>query len=74
MTIDSVADFDADSYEAVCTTYLSLKAAARLHQRVLIQQLGHDLEQVIAISERILPTGQILDAFGPLWTPGISVP
>jgi hypothetical protein len=68
MTIDSVADFDLDSYESVCATYLSLKAASRLPPRGLIQQVGLDLDQVIALSEQHLP-GEILDAFGPLWKP-----
>lgn len=66
MTIDSVADFDLDSYEAVCAAYLSLKAASRLAPRGLIHQVGLDLELVVALSEQYLPA-QILDAFGPLW-------
>lgn len=68
MTIDSVADFDLDSYESVCASYLSLKAASKLTPRGLIQQVGFDLDQVIILSEQYLP-GQILDAFGPLWRP-----
>lgn len=66
MAIDSVADFDLDSYEAVCAAYLSLKAASRLAPRGLIHQVGLDLELVVALSEQYLPA-QILDAFGPLW-------
>ncbi len=47
--------------------YLSLKAASRLPPRGLIQQVGLDLDQVIALSEQY--RGEILDAFGPLWKP-----
>jgi hypothetical protein len=67
LSIDAVTDFEMDSYESVCTTYLALKSASRLQQRSLIQNLGHDLGLIVTFSARLLPTDQILDAFGPLW-------
>lgn len=67
LIVDAVADFDLDSYEAVCSTYLAIKTSIRMTDRPLREHLNRDLLIANQLGLQPLPVANVLDAFGPLW-------